>query len=313
MAGNEDSATLWAELLALGHVADGSPAADRCDELVRTLQRRGEPELLEWCVRMLSDTAPWQRRLAGQLLAQFGDLDDRPYRSVVTPALIGAAAVERDMQTLAELIDCLGSAQDPTAADELIRYAGHASADVRAAAARALPFAFLDSAEPSAEAIGALVELSADPSPRVRDWACFGLGLQGPDGPAIRAALAARLADPDDDARCEALLALAELGDARALAATVERLGADPDDVWLLELRAAAALTDPALYPALRRLVDGGDGADDAHATAAAFALGRWAPDAAERAAWIEAELVRVVNARLSGSGCRSDVRVATR
>lgn len=64
--------------------------------------------------------------------------------------------------------------------------------------------------------IEALITLTSDENSDVRDWACFGLGQMDAASPGARDALAARLTDPDDDTRCEAVLALAKTGDSRA-------------------------------------------------------------------------------------------------
>ena len=72
----------------------------------------------------------------------------------------------------------------------------------------------------------ALVELTADPEPGIRDWATFALGTLSPqDTPTLRDALAARLDDSDDSTRIEAVHGLALRGDARALDAALDLLG----------------------------------------------------------------------------------------
>jgi HEAT repeat protein len=59
-------------------------------------------------------------------------------------------------------------------------------------------------------AVQTLIELSADESADVRDWATFGLAVQTErDDPDVRAALLARMNDPDDVTREEAIRGLA--------------------------------------------------------------------------------------------------------
>ena len=72
----------------------------------------------------------------------------------------------------------------------------------------------------------ALVELTGDPEPGIRDWATFALGTLSPENtPTLRDALAARLDDSDDSTRIEAVHGLALRGDTRALEAVLDLLG----------------------------------------------------------------------------------------
>jgi len=97
------------------------------------------------------------------------------------------------------------------------------------------------------------VELSGDPAPRVRDWATFGLGSQiDRDDTQVRDALMARLEDPDEDTRVEALRGLAARGDERAIPPLLVELDGlkgfqDPDDAVDEALLAFAARADTRL------------------------------------------------------------------
>ncbi len=78
----------------------------------------------------------------------------------------------------------------PHGDDWLLAQHTHAAADVREAVAFAL------GGRPGAAALDALIALSADAEPRVRDWATFALGtLAEADSAPLRDALAARLDD----------------------------------------------------------------------------------------------------------------------
>jgi HEAT repeat protein len=78
-------------------------------------------------------------------------------------------------------------------------------------------------------AVAALIALSADADPGVRDWATFSLGAQiERDSVELREALAARLGDPNKEARGEAIAGLARRGDPRALEAALA-VAAGPD------------------------------------------------------------------------------------
>ena len=96
----------------------------------------------------------------------------------------------------------------------------------------------------------ALIKLSGDSEPEVRDWATFGLGtLSSDDGPDVRAALLARAEDPYHTTRAEALFGLAVRRDPRAVPHLIRAL--ESPTVVGLELDAAAEARDPRLLPAL--------------------------------------------------------------
>ena len=89
-------------------------------------------------------------------------------------------------------------------------------------------FALMWSEDP--RAIEAIVELTTDEDPHIRDWATFSLGSREElDTTEIREALAARLYDPDADTRGEAMLGLVRRGDPRVFPALVKSLDADSD------------------------------------------------------------------------------------
>jgi HEAT repeat protein len=93
----------------------------------------------------------------------------------------------------------------------------------------------------------------------LRDWATFALGtLHETDTPAIRDALADRLADIDIDTRCEALVGLARRRDQRALPSLHRELSGE--SVSPLAIEAATLIAIPQLIKeliALRARWDG--------------------------------------------------------
>jgi HEAT repeat protein len=115
-------------------------------------------------------------------------------------------------------------------------------------------------------ATDALIELSADRDPAIRDWATFAIGaLATQDSPALRDALAARLEDADPEARIEAVHGLALRGDARAVEPALTLLGSgEPGgSLWTRHalqeaaIRLAAMTGDPRFAPHLPALDDG--------------------------------------------------------
>ena len=96
----------------------------------------------------------------------------------------------------------------------------HEDANVRFAVACALG-KFAD----DPRAVQALIALTGDCDEDVRDWATFALGVLGDaDSSEIRAALLKRIDDPNPDVREEALVALANRKESRAILTLVTAL-----------------------------------------------------------------------------------------
>jgi HEAT repeat protein len=222
------------------------------------------------------------------------------------PRLAGILASETDPRVVAATVTALGQAWDPQAAQLILDHVrtDHPHTEVRLAVAQCLPNGVEDDTPCRDAVIEALITLTNDESSDVRDWACFGLGQVDAASPEVRDALAARLTDPDDDTRCEALLALAKTGDSRAGAVLQQRLIFDPDDVlFRLELLAAAELAEPNLHPLLLRLSEEWAGDDNEFMPALAFATSRCHPGTKAQATNVERELVARVNTLLAAQG----------
>ncbi|WP_433614321.1 HEAT repeat domain-containing protein [Dactylosporangium sp. CA-139114] len=168
-----------------------------------------------------------------------------------------AALLSSPATSAAELADAVAWCYDDAALPLLLPLAHHPDAGVRRAVAQALP-SVLGEAPPD-DTIHALILLSADRDNDVRDWACFALGTQLSelDSTTVRNALAARLDDPHDDTRCEALLGLARRRDTRVLPVLHERLARD--NVYSLEIDAAGALGHASLHTLVRGHLSGWD------------------------------------------------------
>ena len=145
---------------------------------------------------------------------------------------------------LAAIAEAFGHLGEPWGLAWLLRLRRHPDAGVRdgvvsALAGRANPLA-----------TDALIELSADPDPAIRDWATFAIGaLAVQDSPALRDALAARLDDADPEARIEAVHGLALRGDARAVEPALALLeaGEEGGSLWTRHALQEAAIRLGAL------------------------------------------------------------------
>lgn len=258
-----------------------------------------------------------QRERAEQLGEEIGGNPEA--LATALPELARIVAGPDDVETLVEAIDSLGQAWDDRAAAILLEQVpvDHPDEDVRLSLTMALPNGLVHGSVRD-RVIDALVLLSADDSDEVRERACAGLGQLDADSEPVRAALAARLTDHDDDTRCAALVGLAKTGDVQALIALERRLSTDvldeadapgdpmiehPDVVRLLELEAAAELAEPTLMPLLQALQAAWDGDADDHTKRLDFALRRCDPEAHRLAADFQAGFEHGVNRQLAGSG----------
>ncbi len=170
----------------------------------------------------------------------------------VVPELIAMLSRTEDPDVLIALAAALGAAWNDVASLALLPYATHPDERVRLAVTCSLPGG-LETPATKARVADALIALTNDPSPDVRDWAAFGLGsLLHLDTPAIRAALRARLFDSDIETRLEALVGLAERRDPAVLDLLRDELQADT--VERLVVDAARAFADPSLLPLLVEL-----------------------------------------------------------
>jgi hypothetical protein len=113
---------------------------------------------------------------------------------------------------LASILFALGHLKAPGYIAMLLRFQGHADAEVRYAVTTSL------GGSDEERAIDALIKLSRDDDFEVRNWATFGLGsLTETDSEDIRRALVDRLSETDDEIRGEALVGLVSRHDTRAI------------------------------------------------------------------------------------------------
>lgn len=239
---------------------------------------------------------------------ELGELVDAKPENVdaALPEFEALLAAATDPVVVAEVLAALSLCWDPRAPALILKHLrpDHDDPRVRLELARSLGHSVEPEDQCWEPVVAALIALSRDTETSVRDWACFGLGQLEVTTPVALEALADRLTDTDDDTRCEALAALAAAGDPRALDHLQVRLAidVDSDDVWKLELAAAAALADLALFPLLTRLEREWDGDEDDFTEVLSYALKRCHPMASARARQIEQTLIKRINTLLDGT-----------
>lgn len=211
-------------------------------------------DVLAVSLELLASLTARKRRLGADLLGRLVGVDPGA-RPAVLEALLAALPAERDTDALASIVAALGHVGDASLVVRIVRYADHPEAAVRLAVAFAI--ATIGREPLASEALRAIIQLSRDEDPEVRDWATFGLGtLSNEDGPDVRAALLARTEDAYHEARAEALFGLAVRRDPRAVPHLIRAL--QSPSVGKIEVDAAAASADPRLLPSLWALQQAG-------------------------------------------------------
>ncbi len=215
-------------------------------------------DVLEASTKLLAGQPDRGRTLGADILGRLAGVESN-MRAAIIEALLSALAVEKADAPTASIVAALGHIDDPGTLTFVFPFSLHPTAEVRLAVAFAVATLSRQPLEP--EARMALIRLSQDCDPEVRDWATFGLGtLSSEDGPDVRAALLARAEDASHEARAEALFGLAVRRDPRAVPHLIRALQSPL--VGGLEVDAAAAAGDPRLLPALWALQQAG-GADE--------------------------------------------------
>jgi HEAT repeat protein len=204
-------------------------------------------DVIEVSITLLRGESERERTLGADIVGRLVvvEPDTRP---VALVALLQSLELEKAAAPLASIVAALGHIGDAAALGRLFALAVHENPEVRLAVAFAV--ATISPQPLIAEARAALIRLSRDANPEVRDWATFGLGtLSSADGPDVRAALLARAEDAYQGTRAEALFGLAVRRDPRAVPHLIRAL--ESPMAGGLEVEAAAAAADPRLLPAL--------------------------------------------------------------
>jgi HEAT repeat protein len=175
----------------------------------------GRP-VFDKAVQWARDKKPAKRRRGVDILAQLGKTEDSPdvvFAKESYAIIVGVLEDELDPEVIDSCLVAFGHLGNVAAVPLIIEHRKNTDPDVRFAVAFGLS-CFAD--EP--DSIRVLLELMEDNDPDVRDWATFGLGVQGSaDTPEIREALLERLDDGNPDTREEAVAGLGKRKDLRVL------------------------------------------------------------------------------------------------
>ncbi|MEY9947999.1 HEAT repeat domain-containing protein [Kitasatospora sp. GAS1066B] len=251
-----DTHTLVDQALAAARLALETDDDDRWHDYHTLLhQASAEPTAaLPLGLALLGAPDPIDRAAGCDLLKDVCDRHDAARPEALT-ALLALAQGEAEGRVLSSLAGALGRTQDRRAAPVLVGLARHPDAEVRFHVAVNFAVALGDRAEgPELEA---LLALTRDADPDVRNWATFELGSVAElDSPEIRAALWERTTDEYPDARAEGVNGLARRHDPRAVPLLAELL-ADPAGEHTLSLGAAEILGAPELLSVLREFEPG--------------------------------------------------------
>ena len=208
---------------------------------------RGTPEVLQLMRDLSEEADPRRRCVAAYVLGQLGG-GTNAFPRESAAALCAMAEQEDDATVLATIAYALGHLHEAEGTELLLSLVDHPSGEVRAG----VTFGLAGRQDP--RVVDALIELTSDTEAEVRDWATFALGtLAEVDTPEVRDALAARLDDPDLDARAEAIGGLAMRGDTRALEPALVMLAEGSHGLAMEEsvVRLAALTGDARFAPYL--------------------------------------------------------------
>jgi HEAT repeat protein len=187
-------------------------------DAVSELRSNGSREIFEIAAKWLTKTEPLRRARGAAILAQLRLPSESPttepkwlFREEAFSLLVNMLKSEDDPLVLDSGIAALGHLDNPDAIPIIASYTAHPDHNVRFSVVCSLGH-FPNDPEVAAR----LFTLTRDEDSDVRDWAVFGLGVQGDvDSPEIREALLERVTDVDEDVREEAVVGLGRRRDPR--------------------------------------------------------------------------------------------------
>jgi HEAT repeat protein len=234
--------------LALTAPEEDDDGDDRWDS-IWLLRYRGTRDVLDRAIALTESNNSEERTIGIQILGQLG-IPDRTFPDECLTTLIGLLKHEIDPLILQSIGIALGHLNDARAIEPQLKFCLHPDWEVRYGVVLSM------NGHNDKRAIAALIKLSGDDHPQVRNWATFGLGsLLEVDTPEIREALYQRflLEDPTGEETAEiqgeALVGLASRQDERILPKLMEQLMSE--NLSVLEIEAAEKLANPQLLSAL--------------------------------------------------------------
>jgi HEAT repeat protein len=215
-------------------------------DAISALQWRGSYEVLQRAKSLCHSICPDERRIGADILGQLG-VPERSFPQECGKIVTEMLNTEEDADVLQAVLVAICHLGFTDAIEPAASFENHSHPSVRHAVVLAL------TGDERQFAIVCLIRLSADAEDEVRDWATFALGTQiDLDTPHIRNALAARLEDPDNDTRAEAVMGLARRKDQRAVSSLQKERASDSVDALFIE--AAELVEAPELAPLLSSL-----------------------------------------------------------
>lgn len=208
---------LFAQTLT-GNYDDESPW-----NAVRKLHNLGSREVFDRATAWCTSDEPLKRARGADILAQLGATtgnarDQYPEECFSIISIL--VLQEKDPLPLLSAVHALGHIGNPLAVPLVMEHRLHPSVDVRLAVACTLGNFANDP-----RGVETLLALMQDVDEDVRDWATFGLGVQGDlDSEEIRDVLWLRMSDPNPDVREESMVGLGKRKDRRALPALIAEL-----------------------------------------------------------------------------------------
>lgn len=234
--------------LALTAPEEDDDGDDRWD-FIWLLRYRGTRDVLNGAIALTESNNSEERTIGIQILGQLG-IPDRTFPDECLTTLIGLLKHEIDPLILQSIGIALGHLNDARAIEPQLKFCLHPDWEVHYGVVLSM------NGHNDKRAIAALIKLSGDDHPQVRNWATFGLGsLLEVDTPEIREALYQRflLEDPTGEETAEiqgeALVGLASRQDERILPKLMEQLMSE--NLSVLEIEAAEKLANPQLLSAL--------------------------------------------------------------